>query len=49
MLCPWGQSYVCDPGSILEMDLSLSLVVALGKHDYSQAPQSLGNRITVHV
>ena len=39
---PMGQSYACDPGSILEVDLSLSLMVALGKHDYSQAPQSLG-------
>lgn len=46
-LCPWGQSYACDPGSIPEMDLSLSLVVALGKHDDSQASQSLGNRSTV--
>lgn len=35
---PMGQSYACDPGSILEP----SLMVALGKHDYSQAPQSLG-------
>ena len=48
MLCPWGQSYACDTGSILEIGLVAHLMVALGKHEYSQAPQSLGNRVTVH-